>query len=86
MVTSVRLDQKTEKKLARLARETGRTRSELIREAIGRLVAQVEEGEGRATAYDRLAAVIGTVNLGPGSRAARSEEILRGLFAARRRR
>lgn len=86
MVTSVRLDSQTERKLSRLARKTGKSKSELIRDAINRLSSQEAADEGDATAYERLADFVGAVNLGPGARAARSEEILRSLFAAKRAR
>lgn len=87
MVTSVRLDSGTEQKLSRLAKITGQTRSELIRQAIHQLTAEVERQLATApTAYSRLAGMVGKVNLGPGRRAARSEQILRRLFASRRRR
>jgi hypothetical protein len=84
MVTSVRLDPATERNLKKLSKVTGRTKSDLIRQAVQRLTAQVDRQlEGGPTAYDRLVDVIGLVNLGPGTRAARSEELLRRRFSAR---
>jgi hypothetical protein len=84
MVTSVRLDPATERNLAKLSRVTGRTKSDLIRQAVQGLTAQVDQLKGGPTAYDRLLDMIGVVDLGVGSRAARSEELLRKKFAARR--
>ncbi len=84
MTVSVRLDPVTERMLARLAKITGKTKSDLIREAIRRFSERASEGGGDLAVYDRFADVVGVVNLGPGNRAARSEQILRTMFAARR--
>lgn len=85
MATSVRLDTKTERALDRMAKLTGKTKSDLIREAVRQMtVRAAEEIEGSPTAYDRLADLIGIVDRGPGNRAARSEEILRQMFARKR--
>lgn len=85
MVTSVRLDPATERSLKKMSKVTGRTKSDLIRQAVQGLTAQVDRQlKGGPTAYDRLLDMIGVVDLGSGSRAARSEELLRKRFAARR--
>ncbi len=84
MTISVRLDAKTERMLARLARVTGRTRSAVIRDAIRRLGEQADGSASASTAYARFADAIGIVDLGPWDRAARTEEILRARFASRR--
>lgn len=85
-MTSVRLDTKTERALDRMAKLTGKTKSDLIREAVQRMTARAARDSGRGpTAYDRLADLIGLVDRGPGERAARSEEILRQLFARKRK-
>lgn len=85
MVTSVRLDAKTERALDRMARRTGRTKSDLIREAVQQMTANMAaDSEQGQTAYDRLADLVGIVDRGPGDRAARSEEILRERFARKR--
>ena len=86
MVTSVRLDTKTERALDRMAKLTGKTKSDLIREAVQQMTATAARDSSRGpTAYDRFADVIGLVARGPGARAARSEEILRQSFARKRR-
>jgi predicted transcriptional regulator len=46
MPTSVRLDPKTERVVRSLARRTGRTRSQVIRDAIHRLAASEAEAPG----------------------------------------
>lgn len=84
--TSVRLDPEMERIVTRVARLSGRSKSQVIRDAIHQLRRQEIEGDSSPTAYARLADVIGIVDLGPGDRAARSESTLRALFAAKRRR
>jgi hypothetical protein len=82
MVLTVRLDPKTRQRLARLAQATGRSQSELVRDALRRYAFPAEH---ERTLYDRFADVIGIVNLGPGDRARRIEEILHKRFAGPRR-
>jgi hypothetical protein len=86
MVTSVRLDTKTERALDRIAKLTGKTKSDLIREAVRQMAARAAQDSLKGpTAYDRLAGLIGLVDRGPGARAARSEKILRQLFSSKRK-
>lgn len=85
MPTSVRLDPKTETILRRMARRTGRTRSEVIREAILRL-AESAELPSTGTLYDRVKDLLGAAKGGPRDLGARSEEYLREMFARRRTR
>jgi predicted transcriptional regulator len=75
VVITVRLDKATEKKLDRLVRMTGRTKSEIVREAIARL----ETGPAESV-HDGFSDVIGMSAIG-GDRARRSEEILREAFS-----
>ncbi len=86
MPTSVRLDPEMERIVTRVARLSGRSKSQVIRDAIHQLRRQEIEGDSSPTAYARLADVIGIVDLGPGDRAARSGSTLRAVFAAKRRR
>jgi Arc/MetJ-type ribon-helix-helix transcriptional regulator len=79
MPASVRLDRNTQARLDRLVRTTGRTKSDLIREAIVRLD-EALNGEEGPTLQDQLGGYVGLVNLGPGDRARRSEELLRRGF------
>ena len=85
MPTSVRLDQRTEGIVRRIARRTGRTRSQVIREAILRL-AEDAEPASRGTVYDRIKDLLGVVRGGPADLGSRSEEYLREMFARRRTR
>lgn len=85
MPVSVRLDPESERQLTRLARATGKSKSELIRDAIRQLI-QLDTAVASTPTYERLLGIIGIVDRGPGHRAARSEELLRALFAERQRR
>ncbi|MDR7434997.1 MAG: type II toxin-antitoxin system VapB family antitoxin [Armatimonadota bacterium] len=83
MLISVRLDPEAERTLSQLARKTGKTKSELIRQAIRELGKSLDSTATRSTVYERFSDVIGIVNLGPGRRAARAEEILRKMLATK---
>ena len=76
MPTSVRLDKQAQARLERLARITGRSKPDLIGEAIARLD-ETLNGETGPTLYEQLRECIGVVNLGPGDRARRAEQLLR---------
>jgi Arc/MetJ-type ribon-helix-helix transcriptional regulator len=65
MPLSVRLDQKTESLIGRLARRRRQTKSEVIRDAIGVLAKQEEKGAGKQRPYDLVAHLIGCVKGGP---------------------
>jgi predicted transcriptional regulator len=83
MVLTVRLDRKTHARLAQLARATGQSQSEIVREALRRYT---PPSEVTRTVFDRFADIIGIAHLGGGDRARRSEEILRHRFAQARHR
>src|SRR3972149_4821379 len=76
MPTSVRLDKQAQARLERLARITGRSKSELMREAIARLD-ETLNGETGPTLYEQLRECIGVVNLGPGDRGRRGGQLPR---------
>ena len=65
MPLSVRLDQKTESLIGRLARSRRQTKSEVIRDAIGVLAKQEETGGVKTRPYDLVAHLIGCVKGGP---------------------
>ena len=65
MPLSVRLDQKTESLIGRLARRRRQTKSEVIRDAIGVLAKQEEKGAAKKRPYDLVAHLIGCVKGGP---------------------
>ena len=65
MPVSVRLDSKTESLIGRLARKRGQSKSEVIRDAIGVLAKQEENGAEKKRPYDLVAHLIGCVKGGP---------------------
>ena len=64
MPVSVRLDPKTEEIVTRLARKKGRTKSEVIRQAI-RVLAEGQEGKKPSRPYDAISHLIGCARGGP---------------------
>lgn len=54
MPLTVRVDLKTERMLERLARQWGRTKSEVIRHAIGVLAKSIEAQEQAEQPYDKV--------------------------------
>jgi hypothetical protein len=85
MPTSVRLDPETESVVRRLARKTGRTKSSIIREAILKMAEDAIRPTSGPTLYDKMADLLGVGHGGPTDLASRSEEILRNVFARRKR-
>lgn len=65
MPTSVRLDPQTESLLKRLARASGRTKSEVIREALQRMASASAEAAEPETAYHAIEDLIGIADDGP---------------------
>lgn len=86
MPLTVRVDVKTERLLQRLARKRGRTKSEVIRDAIGVLARQVEAQEATERPYEKIRDLIGSVHGGPPNLSRRTGEVFRGMLSARRRR
>ncbi|BFU96877.1 MAG: hypothetical protein NTNFB02_35990 [Nitrospira sp.] len=86
MPLTVRVDAKTERLLQRLARKRGRTKSEVIRDAIGVLAKQVETQEATQRPYEKLRDLIGSVQGGPSDLSGRAGEAFRDMLSARRRR
>jgi Arc/MetJ-type ribon-helix-helix transcriptional regulator len=84
MPTSVRLDPKTETVVRRLAQQTKRTKSEVIREAIARMAEQVGGQPGRGTPYAAIEDLLGIAGGGPRDLARRSDEAFRDLLVRRR--
>jgi predicted DNA-binding protein len=84
MPTSVRFDPKTEAVLRRLARRTGRTKSDVLREAIARM-AEPEDLEPSGSFLAMVADLVGVTRRGPEDHARRSEELFRTRLRAGRR-
>ena len=75
MPTSVRLDPKSEAIVRRIARISGRTKSEVIREAIAGLANEATSGPQRSqSAFDTVADLIGVARGGPRDLARRADE------------
>ena len=84
MPTSVRLDPRTEVAVRRLARQTKRTKSEVIREAIARMAEQAGSPPGRGSPYAEIEDLLGIARGGPRDLARRSDEAFRDMLARRR--
>lgn len=85
MPTSVRLDPETEALLRRLARSRGRTKSEIIREALHRMAAGSAEAAEPATLYNAIEDLIGIADDGPEDLAGRHKQRFREKIDRRRK-
>ena len=85
MPTSVRLDARTQALVARLARRTRRSKSEVIRAALVRL-AEDEARPAAASAYEGMKHLIGIASGGPPDLSVRTGEKFRQRLLARHRR
>jgi len=85
MPISVRLDAETEGVVRRLSRATGRSRSQVIRDAIKKLARTETNAEDTPTAYAEWADVIGCASGGPRDLSERTGEKFRALLLAGRR-
>lgn len=86
MPISVRLDPKTESLVNRLAKRTGRTKSEVVREGL-KALAEAEAGvEPGMSPYEAIAHLIGCARGGPKDLSERTGEKLRKLLLAQARR
>lgn len=65
MPTSVRLDPETEALLKRLARSSGRTKSEVIREALHRMSGEERGAVQAGSLYHMISDLIGIAEDGP---------------------
>jgi predicted DNA-binding protein len=65
MPTSVRLDPETESLLRRLARTSGRTKSEVIREALQRMAGAAEEAAEPESLYHAVEDLVSIAEDGP---------------------
>jgi len=88
---SVRLDQDMVNKLTRLAVQSHRRVSDVVREAVELYIANAEGNrEVVVTPYERMSHLVGRVDLGPGNRSEdtgrKAAAIVRELHRARRAR
>jgi predicted DNA-binding protein len=84
MPLTVRVDTKTERLIERLARKRGRTKSEVIREAIDALARQAEGHDKAETPYEAVRDLIGVVKDGPSDLSVQTGKGFRRLVAAKR--
>lgn len=84
MATSVRMDPKTQKLLDQLVRESGLSKSQVVRNAI-RLAARQARLSGRAPRpYEAFRGILGSVRGGPPNRSERTGMTFRRLLTNRR--
>jgi predicted DNA-binding protein len=87
MPLTVRVDIKTQRLIERLARKRGRTKSEVVREAIGVLARQEAEARNSAERpYETIRDLIGIVQGGPPHLSAQTGAHFRQLLIAKPRR
>jgi Arc/MetJ-type ribon-helix-helix transcriptional regulator len=84
MPLSVRLDRASEAHIRRLARQRGASRSEVVRAAIVAL-AQQNGAPGAGTVYDAVAHLVGCMDSGGRTVAARTGEAFAALLQERAR-
>jgi predicted DNA-binding protein len=84
MPTSVRLDPETEALLRRLARSSGRTKSEIIREALHRMATGSAEAAEPESVYHTIEDLVGIADDGPEDLAEDHKRRFREKLARRR--
>jgi len=85
MPTSVRLDAECEALLRRLAHLSGRTKSDVLREALLRLSREQEAISRDDGPYSLVSDLVGVAHGGPDDLARRHKEAFRDKLASRRR-
>jgi predicted DNA-binding protein len=85
MPTSVRLDPETEALLRKLARTSGRTKSELIREALHRMFAETRGSAETGSLYHAIEDLVGIADVGPGDLARHHKQRFRENLDRRRK-
>lgn len=85
MPTSVRLDPETERLIGRLSRTLRRTKSQVIRDAIGKFAREEADAwSSTRTPYDALKHLVGVAHGGPHDLSVRTGEKFRRLVRQRR--
>jgi hypothetical protein len=77
MPLTVRVDQKTERLIQRLARKRGKSKSDVIRAAIDILAKRAQEQEKTERPYDTVRDLIGSIRGGPPDLSMRTGEHFR---------
>ncbi len=83
MPTSVRLDTETETLLRRLARKSGRTKSDILREAVVRLAEEQEASSSADSPYALISDLVGIAQGGPPDMARRHKQAFREVLSNR---
>ena len=86
MPLTVRLDPKTERLIQRLAHKRGRSKSEVIRDAIGILAKRAQEQEQTERPYEAVRDLIGSVRGGPADLSEQTGDRFRRMLQDRPRR
>lgn len=86
MTMSIRLDTATRARLTRLANESGKTLSAVIREAIDNLASKGEAAKKRPRLYDDWAPVIGCVRGMPRDLSTNARKYVREFLLKKRER
>ena len=86
MPLTVRVDAKTKGLIERLARKRGRTKSDLVREAIGALARQAEGHDKAEPPYEAVRDLIGIVRDGPSDLSVQTGKGFHRLVAAKKNR
>jgi predicted transcriptional regulator len=81
MPTSVRLDPETEQLLKRLARRSGRSKSEVLRDALNRMAEPSTKDDEETSIHSVIADLIGAAGRGPANLARRHKEAYRQSLA-----
>ena len=86
MPTSVRLDTETDALLRRLARTSGRTKSDILREAVVRLAEEHEMSSSADSPYALISDLVGIACHGPPDMARRHKQAFRDRLLNKARR
>ena len=84
MPLTVRVDVKTERLIQRLARKRGRSKSEVIRDAIGVLARGIQEQVKAERPYETVRDLIGSVHGGHPDLSVRTGQQFRRMVQAKR--
>lgn len=86
MPFTVRIDVKTERLIQRLARKRGRSKSEVIRDAIDILAKRAQEQEKAEGPYEAVRDLIGSIRGGPSDLSERTGDRFLRMLRDRHRR
>jgi Arc/MetJ-type ribon-helix-helix transcriptional regulator len=86
MPTSVRLDPETELLLKRLARHSGRSKSEVLRDAVHRMAERTAAELEGTSVYSLIPDLVGVANQGPANLARRHKEAYQEALARKHQR